>query len=187
MFTSLPNLMTMARIVVIPLIILLLYIPSAVAAWGALALYILAAVTDFFDGYFARKMNEVSDFGKFLDPIADKILVGSLLVVLAAIDRLDGIWIVPAVVIMVREFLVSGLREYLGPKNVSVPVTQLAKWKTTLQMVALGFLIIGDYGDVLIPSTLLIGQIGLTIAAIMTAVTGWHYMKVGLVHMREGG
>ncbi len=188
MMTSLPNLMTMARILVIPLIIFLLYIPLAWAAWAALFLYILAAITDFFDGYIARKMNEVSDFGKFLDPIADKILVGSLLVVLAALDRLDGIWVIPAVVIMVREFLISGLREYLGPKNVTVPVMKLAKWKTALQMTALGFLIVGHYGDSVLPYTLLIGQVGLSIAAVMTVITGWHYMRIGFNHMKgEGG
>lgn len=167
----------------IPFIIWLLYIPDAWAVWCAVGLYILAAVTDFLDGYFARKMDEISDFGRFLDPIADKILVGSLLVVLAAVDRLDGIWIVPAVVIMVREFLVSGLREFLGPKNVTVHVTQLAKWKTTVQMVALGFLIVGNAGDVVLPHTLLIGQVGLLVAAVMTAITGWNYMKVGYKHM----
>ena len=182
---SLPNIMTIARIVMIPFIIALVYVPSAWAVWCALFLYILAAVTDFFDGYYARKMNIVSDFGRFLDPIADKILVGCLLVVLAAIGRLEGIWIVPAVLIMVREFLVSGLREYLGPKNVTMPVTVLAKWKTAVQMVALGFLVVGDYGDVIIPQTLLIGQIGLAIAAVMTVITGWGYMRVGYQHMKS--
>ncbi len=185
MFTSLPNLMTMARIVMIPLIIVLLYVPFAWAAWSALAIYTLAAITDFLDGYYARKMDIVSDFGKFLDPIADKILVVSLLVVLAGIDRLDGIWIVPAVAIMIREFLVSGLREYLGPKNVTVPVTKLAKWKTAVQMVALGFLIMGDFGNPVLPNTLLIGHIGITIASIMTVITGWSYLKVGFSHMKN--
>ncbi len=185
MFKSIPNLMTIARIAIIPVIALLLYVPMAWAAWTALVLYILAAVTDFLDGFIARKMGSVSEFGRFLDPIADKVLVGCLLVVLAAVDRLDGIWIVPAVIIMMREFLVAGLREYLGPKNIVVSVTKMAKWKTTVQMVALGFLIVGDFGNVILPFTLLIGQIGLAVAAYMTAMTGWEYLKTGLPHMKD--
>ena len=177
---SLPNMLTIARIVMIPIIIGLLYVSSAWAVWSALALYVLAAVTDFFDGYFARKLDVVSDFGRFLDPIADKILVGCLLITLAAIGRLEGLWIVPALLIIVREFLVSGLREYLGPRNVKMPVTQLAKWKTVVQMVALGILIVGD-----VAGALLIGQICLMVAAIMTVITGWNYMQVGMRHMKD--
>ncbi|MGE4314502.1 MAG: CDP-diacylglycerol--glycerol-3-phosphate 3-phosphatidyltransferase [Pseudobdellovibrionaceae bacterium] len=183
--TSLPNLITIGRIALIPLIILLMYIREPWAAWTALAFYTLAAVTDFLDGYLARRMDDVSDIGKFLDPIADKIMVGSLLVALAAIDRLAGIWVIPAIIILVREFLVAGLREYLGPKNITLPVSNLAKWKTGLQMVALGFLVVGPYGEWLVRGTLIIGQIGLTIAAILTVMTGWTYMKTGVVHMLE--
>lgn len=185
MIFNVPNALTLMRIFVIPIIIILLYMPQSWAVWVSCGLYILAAVTDFLDGYYARKMNLVSDFGRFLDPIADKILVGCLLVVLAAVDRLDGFWIISAVVILVREFLVAGLREYLGPKNITIPVTNMAKWKTTVQMVALGFLIVGDYGDVIVPNTLLIGQVGLGIAAVMTAVTGWNYLRIGMAHMKD--
>lgn len=181
--TSLPNIMTLGRIALIPLIILLMYIPTAFTAWTALILYTIACVTDYLDGYLARRMDTVSDIGKFLDPIADKIMVGSLLIALAAIDRLDGVWVIPAIVIMVREFLVSGLREYLGPKNVKLPVSGLAKWKTTIQMIAIGFLVIGPFGNSVLPFTLLIGQIGLTVAALITVVTGWNYLKAGLLHM----
>ncbi len=185
--TSLPNIITLVRIFLIPLIIFLMYVPTETTAWLALTLYTVACASDYLDGYLARKMNEVSDIGKFLDPIADKIMIGSLLIALAAIDRLDGIWVVPAIVILVREFLVSGLREYLGPKNVTLPVSQMAKWKTTLQMIALGFLVMGDYGNDVLPFTLLIGQIGLTIAAVLTVTTGWNYMKAGLLHMTSSG
>lgn len=184
---SLPNIITLGRIGLIPLIILLMYIPTIGTAWAALTLYIVACVSDFLDGFLARRMNEVSDVGKFLDPIADKIMIGSLLVALAAIDRLDGVWVIPAIVILIREFLVSGLREYLGPKNVTIPVTDLAKWKTTLQMIALGFLVIGPWGDSVLPFTLFIGQLGLTAAAVLTVVTGWNYMKAGMLHMTDNG
>ena len=183
--TSLPNLLTLGRIALIPLIIILLYIPASWAAWTALFFYVIACATDYVDGYLARRMNEVSDIGKFLDPIADKIMVGSLLIALAAMDRLAGIWVIAAIVILVREFLVSGLREYLGPKNVKLPVSNMAKWKTTLQMIALGFLIMGPFGNSVLPHTLLIWQIGLTIAAILTVVTGWGYLKAGFFHMRK--
>lgn len=185
--TSLPNMITMGRILLIPLIIMLMYIPTETTAWCALFFYTLACASDYLDGFLARKMNEVSDIGKFLDPIADKIMIGSLLVALAAIDRLDGIWVLPAIVILVREFLVSGLREYLGPKNITLPVSNMAKWKTTLQMIALGFLVMGNYGNDVLPFTLLIGQIGLSVAAVLTVTTGWNYMKAGLLHMTSGG
>jgi len=107
----------------------------------------------------------------------------SLLVVLAAFDRLEGIWLIPAIVILVREILISGLREFLGPKNIQLPVSKLAKWKTTVQMIALGFLVVGDYGNIILPHTLLIGQILLTAAAILTVMTGWRYLIEGLKHV----
>jgi cardiolipin synthase len=182
---NLPNIMTLARILAIPFIIGLLYMPQGWAVWASCGLFIMAAVTDFFDGWYARKMNIVTDFGRFLDPIADKVLVGCLIVVLAAVDRLDGFWVISAVLILAREFLVAGLREYLGPKNITIHVTQMAKWKTTVQMVALGFLIVGDAGDVIIPHTLLIGQVGLSLAALMTVITGWNYIVVGIGHMKD--
>ena len=180
---TLPNLLTMGRIALLPVIVFLFMIPETWAAWTCLALYSVAAITDFFDGYFARAYNQITPIGKFLDPISDKIFVGCLLLMLAAEDRLPGIWIVPALIIMGREILISGLREYLGPFNVQIPVSNLAKWKTTIQMIALGFLIIGNYGDVLVPHTLLIGQIGLAFAAILTVWTGWNYMAIGIRHM----
>ena len=179
----LPNILTALRILILPVIIGLFFIPEAWAAWTALALYIVASVTDFLDGHLARKMDIVSPLGTFLDPIADKIFIGALLIVLVGFDRIDGLWQIAAIIILSRELLVSGLREFLGPLNVQLPVSKLAKWKTTLQMVALGFLVIGDYGNNVLPNTLEIGQWGLAIAAALTVITGWSYLKAGLKHI----
>ncbi len=183
MLRQLPNILTISRIVLLPVLIGLFYVPGGAAAWAALWIYIFCAVTDFFDGYLARKYGTTSGFGTFLDPISDKIFVVSVLVALATFDRLDGIWMIPGIIILAREFLVSGLREYLGPKNIKVPVSKLAKWKTGFQMTALGFLVIGDYGNTVVPETLLIGQILLSAAAIITLITGWNYLKAGYKHI----
>lgn len=197
MLRHLPNILTISRIVLLPVLIGLFYVPGADAAWAALWIYTFCAITDFFDGYLARKFGSTSGFGTFLDPISDKILVVSLLMALAAFDRLEGFWVIPAIVILAREFLISGLREYLGPQNVKVPVSRLAKWKTGFQMTALGFLIIGDYGDATmqavfgfvfrdsqIVGALLTGQLLLTLAAIITLITGWNYLKAGIAHIK---
>lgn len=182
---NLPNLLTLSRMAMLPVLVGLFFVPGTAAAWGALGLYIVAAVTDFLDGHLARSMNAMSDLGRFLDPISDKIFVAVLLVTLVEFDRLPGVWIIPAIVILSREFMVSGLREYLGPKNIQVPVSRLAKWKTGIQMTALGFLVIGDYGDVLVPHTLAIGQWGLLVAAGITVYTGWFYLKTGILHITD--
>lgn len=183
MLKQLPNILTISRIVLLPVLIGLFFVPGSTAAWTALWIYIFCAVTDFFDGYLARKYGTTSNFGTFLDPISDKILVSSLLIALAAFDRLDGVWMIPAIIILMREFLIAGLREYLGPQNVKVPVSKLAKWKTTFQMVALGFLVIGDYGDSVVPDSLFVGQLLLSVAAVITVITGWNYLKVGFKHI----
>lgn len=183
MLRQLPNILTVSRIVLLPVLIGLFFVPGLLAAWIALAIYIFCAVTDFFDGYLARKYGTTSGFGTFLDPISDKIFVASLILALATFDRLDGFWMIPAIIILGREFMVSGLREYLGAKNIKVPVSRLAKWKTGFQMTALGFLVMGDYGNYLVPHTLLIGQVLLAIAAVITVITGWNYLKAGLVHI----
>lgn len=180
MFT-LPNIMTLGRLALLPFIIALLYGGTANAIWLALALYIIAAFTDFFDGYFARKLNQISAFGTFLDPISDKIFVGLLLVALVDVGRLPDLWIIAAFVIIARELLVSGLREFLGPHNVQMPVTRLAKWKTATQMLSLGFLIVGN----LVIGSLLAGQLLLALAASLTAITGWSYLQVGLRYMKD--
>ena len=177
--TSIPNLLTIFRIAVLPILVILFFIPGAFATWAAVILFSLAGVTDFFDGYLARSMNQTSAFGKFLDPIADKLIVVISLFLVVAFDRLEGIWIIPALVIIVREILIAGLREFLGPYNVSVPVSKLAKWKTTVQLLFIGFVMAGEYGPTLVPYAIEIGQWGLLVASILTVITGYDYLKVG--------
>ena len=180
---TLPNILTMGRIAVLPFMFACFLLENTYGAgvvWLCFGLYVLAALTDFFDGWVARKFNQVSAFGTFLDPISDKIFVSCLLVLLVGFGRLDGIWMIPALLILFREFLVSGLREYLGPHNIKLPVTNLAKWKTTLQMVSLGFLILAP----VLPYVLEIGRWSLLAAAILTLITGWGYMKAGWGFMK---
>ncbi len=178
---NLPNILTLSRIALLPVIVGLFFVPEVWAAWAALGLYAVAAVTDFLDGVAARKLNQITAFGKFLDPIADKIFVAVLLVVLVGFGRLPGAWMIVPIIILVREFLVAGMREFLGPANIQLPVTNLAKWKTTVQMIATGFLIIGPA----LPYALSIGQWGLAVAAVLTVITGWGYMKVGMAHINN--
>ena len=180
--TSLPNLLTLSRIGVIPAIVALFWFDGDVARWVMLALFTLACLTDFFDGYAARSMGMISNFGRFLDPVADKLLVSAVLLMLVAFDRIVGLAILPALVILCREILVSGLREFLAEIKVGVPVSRLAKWKTGIQMLMLGFLIVGDAAPAAIPAVL-IGEVGLWIAAGLTVVTGYDYLKTGLVHL----
>ncbi|MGB4107124.1 MAG: CDP-diacylglycerol--glycerol-3-phosphate 3-phosphatidyltransferase [Alphaproteobacteria bacterium] len=181
---NLPNILTISRILILPVIIALFLMEGrlgATAMWWAFGLYAVACITDFLDGWIARKLNQTTAFGTFLDPISDKIFVGALFIVFAGVGRIYGIWMIPAIVIFAREFLVSGLREYLGQKSIALPVTKLAKWKTTSQMVATGILIIGPY----VPYGLSVGHWALTLAALITVITGWGYMKAGLDHMRK--
>src|SRR6266403_3325174 len=159
---ALANLLTFARIAAVPAVVACLYWQDILQGglwlrWVAVVIFIRAGVTDFLDGYFARKWGEQSAFGRMLDPIADKLLVASCLLMLAADDTIRGWSLWAALVILCREILVSGLREYLAGLRVSVPVTRLAKWKTTVQLVAIGFLILGEAGDKLVPITTLTG------------------------------
>jgi len=186
MATSLPNLLTLARIALIPVVAVLLYVPAPWASWAALAVYLVAAVTDWLDGYLARRLNAASPLGRFLDPIADKLLVTAIIVLLIANGTIGPITAIPALVILCREILVSGLREYLAELGVGMPVSKLAKWKTASQMVALGLLILGPtaiWGY----SPLLPGLALLWIAGVLTAITGWDYLKAGLHHMQRQG
>ena len=179
---NLANILTIVRLVLLPVIIGLFYLE---ATWGGFAmflcfvLYAIASITDYFDGYIARKMNQVTAFGTFLDPISDKIFVSILLLMLVAFGKINGVWILLVVVIFSREFLVSGLREYLGPKNITVPVTFLAKWKTFAQMFAIAFLILTGYA----PYAQEIGLVLLSAATLLTVITGAHYMIKGLKHL----
>ncbi|MBC7905722.1 MAG: CDP-diacylglycerol--glycerol-3-phosphate 3-phosphatidyltransferase [Rhodospirillaceae bacterium] len=183
MMTSLPNLLTLSRIVVIPLVIATFYVDGGTARWVACGLFVAAAVTDYFDGYLARSRNQVSAMGRFLDPIADKLLVAAVLFMLVAYDRVSEISVLPALIILLREILVSGLREFLAEVRIGMPVSKLAKWKTGIQMVALPVLLVGDYGPDIAPVRL-IGEALLWLAAALTLVTGWDYMQSGLKHMR---
>ncbi len=175
---TLPNQLTLARIAAIPVICLLLVIGWEWLRWIALLLYVIAAVTDWFDGFLARRMNLSSDLGKMLDPIADKLLVGALLVTFAWTRDLSVWELIPAIAILMREIFVAGLREYLGGRSVSVPVTFLAKWKTTVQLVALFFVIV----DGLLPSFGFISGALLWLAAALTVWTGWQYLAASWIH-----
>ncbi|MPY70762.1 MAG: CDP-diacylglycerol--glycerol-3-phosphate 3-phosphatidyltransferase [Alphaproteobacteria bacterium] len=182
MLTSLPNLLTLFRIAAVPGLVALFYMASDLGNWLAAGLFAVAAFTDFLDGYIARATRQYSAFGRFLDPVADKLLVSATLLMATAFNQISGLVILPAVVILCREITVSGLREYLAGIQVSVPVSQLAKWKTTLQMFAIGFLIVGDSGPGFLPVRL-IGETGLWIAAGLTLITGYDYLRAGLGHI----
>jgi len=187
---SLPNVLTYARIAAVPVVVGLLFWQSIFAGplwlrWVALALFIAAGVTDFFDGYLARMWGQQSSLGRMLDPIADKLLVAACLLMLAAGSTIRGWTLLAAVIILCREILVSGLREYLAELRVSVPVTRLAKWKTTGQMVAIGFLIAGEAGDRVVPFVSEIGILLLWFSALLTLYTGYDYMGAGLRYMME--
>jgi cardiolipin synthase len=184
MLTKLPNLLTLSRIAVIPLMVGTFYLPGGYSQWIACALFAAAGVTDYLDGHFARRWKQHSEIGRFLDPIADKLLVGAALFMLAASGRISHWAVLPALVILSREILVSGLREYLAGLRVRVPVSRLAKWKTGIQMTAIGFLLVGDAGPVFLPVQG-IGEALLWIAALLTLVTGYDYLRAGLPHMTE--
>jgi len=203
---SLPNVLTYCRIAAVPLVVACMYW-QAILQGGlylrivALVIFIAAGITDFFDGYLARSWGQQSALGRMLDPIADKLLVSSCLLMLAADETIKGWSLFAAIIILCREILVSGLREYLAELRVSVPVTQLAKWKTTLQLVAIGFLLGGEAVDYSLPSAMLnwrwkigedplpltttVGIVLLWISALLTLYTGWDYFRAGLRHIIE--
>lgn len=187
---SLPNLLTYGRIAAVPVVVGAMYWSELLQGglwlrWVALALFIAAGVTDFLDGYFARSWGQQTRLGRMLDPIADKLLVSSCLLMLAADGTIRGWSLWAAIIILCREILVSGLREFLAELRVSIPVTRLAKWKTTWQLVAIGFLIAGEAGDLIFPFVTLIGLSLLWLSAIMTLYTGWDYLRAGLRHLIE--
>jgi len=194
---TLPNLLTLSRIFAVPLLAFLLWWPDWEVGYGlAFGLYCLMGVTDYFDGYLARSSGAVSRLGIFLDPIADKIMVAAVILVLTAQGVLRGpfvgdMHVIAGLIILVREIAVSGLREFLGSLQVSVPVSRLAKWKTTFQLVCLGALILGhampwwnvDMGGLVVNVPHTVGLTTLWAAAVLTLVTGWDYLRVGLKHM----
>ena len=180
---SLANILTLSRILAVPILVALLW---PVGGWFdfalAFALYCLMGITDYFDGYVARATGTVSRLGIFLDPIADKIMVAAVIVMLMFIKTIDGLHIIAGLIILLREIFVSGLREFLAGLQISVPVSQLAKWKTTFQMIALGALILGGATPQW-PWVHAVGIWSLWAAALLTLVTGWDYLRVGLKHM----
>lgn len=180
---TLPNILTLSRILVIPVLVASFFMDQPLGSHIAFITFGLAGITDFFDGYLARAQGSVSKIGIFLDPIADKLMVAAVIVMVVSADWVSGVHVVAAVIIMCRELLVSGLREFLAGAQVSVPVTLLAKWKTTVQMLALGALVWSkgavEFG---IPAQE-IGIAGLWIAAVLTLYTGIDYLRAGLKHM----
>ena len=185
---TLPNLLTLSRIFAVPILVFLLWRPSPVDYAVTFVLYSVVGFTDYFDGYVARAQGQISRLGQFLDPIADKIMVVAVLIMLISsrkanpVPEIGGLHIVAALVILLREIIVSGLREFLAPLNVSMPVSRLAKWKTTFQLLALGALILGGA----LPHAGWVHDVGLAslwAAAALTMITGYDYLRVGLKHM----
>lgn len=178
---SLPNMLTYSRVLAVPVVAGLLFWPQDHwSRWAALAVYVAAGITDYFDGYFARAYAQQSQLGRMLDPIADKLLVAACLFMLAADKTIVGVHLWAAIVILCREVLVSGLREYLAELKVGMPVSRVAKWKTAAQLIALGFLIAGPAGETVLPGTIMIGLVLLWIAAALTIYTGWDYLKLSI-------
>ena len=178
---NISNVLTLSRIIVIPVIVACIYLKSPWYGWMAFILFCIASITDYFDGYIARIRNEVSNLGTFLDPIADKLLVAAVILILTSKEVITDWETIPALIILLREIAVSGLREYLAGIKVSVPVSKIAKLKTCLQLIALAILILSESGISFIP-ILLIGKIALWSAGILTLYTGYDYLKSGLKH-----
>ena len=185
---TVPNLLTLSRILAVPILVFLLWRPTPIDYAVTFVLYCIVGITDYFDGYLARAQGQISRFGQFLDPIADKIMVAAVIVMLISsrkanpIPEIDGLHIIPALVILLREIIVSGLREFLAPLHVSMPVSALAKWKTTLQLVSLGALILGGAFPTE-PWVHNVGIASLWAAAALTLVTGYDYLRIGIRHM----
>jgi cardiolipin synthase len=179
MLSNPPNILTVSRVLLIPLLIGLFYVDGDWARWLACLIFVIAATTDYLDGYMARAWKMQSPFGRWLDPVADKLLVGATVLMLVGFGRAP---LLPALVIVLREIMVSGLREYMAEVSVGLPVSRLAKWKTAVQMTAIGFLLVGDAGPGWLPVAW-IGWAGLWMAALLTLVTGWDYLQAGLRHM----
>lgn len=189
---AVPNLLTYARIAAVPVIAGCLFRVAIFDGglwlrWVALAIFILAGITDLVDGWYARSFGQLSTLGRMLDPIADKLLVGACLLMLAADGTIKGWSIWAALIILCREILVSGMREYLAELRVSVPVSRLGKWKTFMQLLAIGFLLAGVAGDRILPYTTLIGLTLLWISAILTLYTGFDYFRAGARHFAGNG
>ena len=177
--TNFPNTLTLSRIVAIPLIVAAFYLPPVAARWTTFALFCYASVTDYFDGMLARRWGQTTDFGRFLDPVADKLLVGAVLVMMIANGTISGAAVIASLLILLRELLISGLREFLAGKQIQVPVSRLAKWKTGLQLVAIALLLLTGVA----PQVAATGVVLLCAAAFLAIYTGYEYLRCGIVHM----
>ena len=178
---NISNLLTIARIIVIPVIVICIYLKSPFYGWIGFMLFCLASITDYFDGYIARIRNEITNFGTFLDPIADKLLVAAVILILTSKEVIADWETIPALIILLREIAVSGLREYLAGIKVSVPASRISKIKTGIQLIALALLILIESGITIMP-IILVGKLALWIAGILTLYTGYDYLKSGLRH-----
>ncbi len=178
---NLSNILTLIRIIIIPLIVLCIYLKNPFFGWTAFVLFCLASVTDYFDGYIARIRNEVTNFGTFLDPIADKLLVAAVILILTSKGVIADWETIPALIILLREITVSGLREYLAGIKVSVPVSRIAKLKTFLQLCALALLILSE-GITNITPVIYLGKLFLWIAGLLTLYTAYDYVKASIKH-----
>jgi CDP-diacylglycerol--glycerol-3-phosphate 3-phosphatidyltransferase len=190
--SSLPNSLTISRIALVPLFVAAFFLPEEPGRWIVFLLFCLAGLTDAVDGMIARKLKAESSLGRMLDPIADKLIVSAALLMLTADRTLQGIHLVPALVILCREILVSGLREFLAGAKVSVPVTIFAKFKTALQMIAIGAMILTPLADEYLPDAAALSYSAfayglLWIAAALTVYTGWIYFRAGLRHLHPRG
>jgi CDP-diacylglycerol--glycerol-3-phosphate 3-phosphatidyltransferase len=183
---NLPNILTLGRMLAVPFVVACLFWPDSFPMrWLALGIFSLAGITDFFDGYLARAWSQQSALGRMLDPIADKLLVAAVLMMLVANHTIASLSIWAAIVILCREILVSGLREFLAELKVPLPVSRVAKWKTLVQIFALGFLIAGPAGDAIFGIITTIGLTLLWLSALLTLYTGWDYLVAGLKHVIE--
>ena len=185
---TVPNLLTLSRILAVPLLVFLLWRPTPLDYAITFVLYCLVGITDYFDGYLARAQAQISKLGQFMDPIADKIMIAAVIIMLISSRKtsgepiIHGLHIIPALIILLREIIVSGLREFLAELRISVPVSHLAKWKTTFQIVSLGALILAGA----VPAQEWVHTVGLAslwAAAALTLVTGYDYLRIGLRHM----
>jgi CDP-diacylglycerol--glycerol-3-phosphate 3-phosphatidyltransferase len=182
--SSVPNTLTIIRIVLVPLFVAAFFLPGEVGRWIVFVLFCLAGITDALDGIIARKLGAESSFGRMLDPIADKVIVSAALLMLAADGTLEGFHLIPALVILCREILVSGLREFLAAADVSLPVTRIAKLKTAVQVAAIAALIASSATERMLPGVTIAALIGMWLAAGLTFYTGYAYLKAGLSHAK---
>lgn len=184
MIPNLPNLLTVTRVAIIPVLVGMFYVEAEWARWALLGLFVYAAVTDWLDGWLARRLDQATSFGRFMDPIADKLLVVTALLMIAAFDRITALSVIAVVLILGREFVISGLREFLADLRVAgLPVSPLAKWKTATQMIAVGLLLLGDGPLDPLPIQTA-GEVLLWAAAVLTTVTGWDYVGKAVTQIR---